>query len=130
MAEPWDWGNHAAISPGMWETMEALRRPGGKPLLPHNKQNALVLAVDLAVAAHGSRRVSRSQRQLLEDPLLQGATRVYGIQIAVLAVSVNHAVGIHRVAVHAPLEPFRMCVRDAGDRPIRLAGATIVVGAL
>src|SRR5881397_3663794 len=80
------------------------RRPEAeKSLFADHKQMAGVLRVNFSVTAQRRRRVSRAQRQLLEDLLLQGPTLVDREQVAVFAVGVDHAVGVNRRSVDAPL---------------------------
>src|SRR5712692_6150789 len=98
-------------------------------LLPYHEQVTGVLAVNLAVWAHRSGRVRRSQRQLLEDLLLQSSSLVDGVQVAILAVDVDHAIGVYGVAVDTPFKAVRM-VGDAGDGAVGIASATFRVGAL
>src|SRR6266705_6817774 len=99
------------------------RRPEAeKSLFADDEQMAGVLRVDFPVAAQRRRCVSRAQRELLEDLLLQSPTLVDRKQVAVFAVGVDYAVRVNRRSVDAPLETVRV-IRHAGYRSVRVSRA-------
>src|SRR6266481_2005489 len=83
-----------------------------------NKQMAVVLGIYPSFGVQRGRRVRRSDGQLLEDALQEDASLADGVQVAVFAVGVYHAVGIDDGRVHAPFEAIRM-VGLATERTVR-----------
>src|SRR5256885_12633100 len=98
---------------------------GGLP--SYNKKVPIVLRIDSSVGVHGCRSISRTNSKLLEDVLNERASLANGVEVAVFAIGIGHAIGIHHGCVHAPLKTVGM-VGNAGDRPIRIAGAALGVG--
>src|SRR5947209_8097065 len=65
-----------------------------------DEQVSIVLRIDSAFTVQRSRRIGCTDCQLLEDLLQQAAALSDGIQIAVLAVGIDNAVGIYHRRVH------------------------------
>src|ERR1700720_625380 len=74
-----------------------------------DEERAEVLGEDLAVRTDGDRRVGGADREVQEKRAgAQAAALVDDVEVAVLAVGVDHAVAVDRRRVDAPLEAVRM----------------------
>src|SRR5260370_7050800 len=88
-----------------------------------------VLRVNLSICANRNGSVGGTERELLEDLLLEGAPLVDCEKVAILAIAVDDAVCVDGRSVDTPLERVGM-IGDAGDGPIRFAAAAQRVGVL
>src|SRR5260370_585896 len=98
-------------------------------LFADDEQPAVVLRVDPPFGIHRGRRIGGADGELLEDALQEDAALPNGIEVAVFAVGIDHAISVHDSGVHAPLEAVGM-VRLATQRAVRVPGAALRVGVL
>src|SRR5262245_18042495 len=90
---------------------------------------AVILRVNLSIAANRRRRVGGADSQLLEDLLSQGSIGVDREEISVFAVRVGDPIAVDGRGVYAPFETRRM-IADTRHAVIRIAGATKCVRVL
>src|SRR5689334_22273837 len=86
---------------------------GERLLFADHEKMAVILRVDPPVAVQRSRRVSRAQSKLFEYLPCQNAALPYGIEISILVVGVDYAIGIHYNGIYAPLKSIWM-IGNAG----------------
>src|SRR5262249_16571051 len=108
-------------------TVETRAFPGRAGLSPYNKEMPVVLGVNPAVVVDGSWRIGCTNGQLLEDTLNLHTSLPDGVEIAVFAVGVDHAVSVYHRGIHAPLKAVGM-VGNARDGAVGIAGAALGVG--
>ena len=77
-------------------------------LISDHEQVTCILRVDPSVSGDGGWCIRRPHGQLLEDLLLQSPTLVDGIEVAVLAISVDNPVSIRGHTIDAPLKAIRV----------------------
>jgi hypothetical protein len=102
---------------------------GERLLFADHEKMAVILRVDPPVAVQRSRRVSRAQSKLLEYLPCQNAALPYGIEISILAVGVDYAIGIHYNGIYAPLKSIWM-IGNAGNRAVGIARAALGIRVL
>src|SRR5262249_46480146 len=86
-----------------------------------------VLRVNLAVGAERGWGIGRFERQLLEEPLVQGAPLIEHVEVAVFTIRVYQSVLVDDIGIDAPLETMRM-IGNASEAAIGIARATLRIG--
>ena len=77
-------------------------------LLCHDEKYTIILRIDPAAEIDGHGCIGRTGCQVLEYILDQCSALSNGVEIAIFAVRVDHAIQVHYRRIHAPLKAVRM----------------------